>query len=545
MHPLVRNAREFSSPEALKEYLHEHPNADRSKHHVKKDDGGHGGGHGDHEEKPKSLKERLKSLSEKAQSFVKSAPKEVSKFLSDDAHRRKVLTSASSALEKAPEKLVKNVINTVKHEVHEFKEAGAGIKAVMSGKKMDSHQKKALKTVAFHVGLTVAATALTASGPLAGMAMFGKSMAKHIAMKAASNSLGHLHVLEELGHVGHGVKHVLDKLAAEEKANEEEVLVKFVMALMAKELSKLSDDDIASIVEEASKGEKKEAKSLRYPMSTLRDFQDAIITQRLVQAVRKRRSEDDDFGKDEKKGEWNLMVRKSRPSRWDYFLKNPEGGGSGSNSFPSQKAAIAAAIGRGVSDKMGKDKVWVVIQEWDADAEEYKTKKSYWMDFPVSAERTTRLAVRVASRFKDCSLRGDKQAARWENAINGTYFTLSWNKKTWQIEESDEPISGLRSITEARDLDTYQMPMVDDMIQKALGPSVSVGQSTVRQYAKLQADDKGPETRAKLVKGYETVFDAIIRDMKSDGDEDRAKKFEDLVPALKKKLVWKKTKSKG
>lgn len=263
MYALVRIAKEFSSPEALREYLHEHPNADKSKHHVKEH--GHDDHDEGHKEQPKkSLKDRLRALSEKAQSFVKNAPKEVSKFLTDDGHRRKVLTEASAALEKVPAKTIKNVVDTVKHEVHEFKEAGAGIKAVLSGKKMNDHQKKAFKTVAFHVGLTVAATALTASGgPLAGMAMFGKSMAKHIAMKAASNALGHLHVLEELGHVGHGIKHVLEKLAAEEP-NSDEVLVQFVIALMAKELSKLEDGDVAGLVEKASEGgEKKEASAER------------------------------------------------------------------------------------------------------------------------------------------------------------------------------------------------------------------------------------------------------------------------------------------
>lgn len=33
-------AMEFSSPEALKDYLHEHPKADPKKHHVKREDGG-------------------------------------------------------------------------------------------------------------------------------------------------------------------------------------------------------------------------------------------------------------------------------------------------------------------------------------------------------------------------------------------------------------------------------------------------------------------------------------------------------------------------
>lgn len=259
MYDLVRIAKEFSSPEALKEYLHEHPNADKSKHHVQKD-------HGDkeHGEKApkKSLKERLKDLSDKAKAFVKDAPKEVHKFLTDDAHRRKTLMDAHKAVENAPANVVKSVIKTVKHEVEEFKEAGAGVKAVLSGKKMNDHQKKALKAVAFHVGLTVVATALTVTGgPLAGLAAVGKSMAKHVAMKAASNAFGHLHVLEELGHVGHGIKHIVEKLAAED--DHEELLVKFVMALVAKELSKIDDDEVLEMAEDASKSEKDKEASYR------------------------------------------------------------------------------------------------------------------------------------------------------------------------------------------------------------------------------------------------------------------------------------------
>lgn len=53
----VRESMEHSSPEALKEYLHEHPNADKSKHHVKKKE--EGGGHAQQEKhspaKPKGL----------------------------------------------------------------------------------------------------------------------------------------------------------------------------------------------------------------------------------------------------------------------------------------------------------------------------------------------------------------------------------------------------------------------------------------------------------------------------------------------------------
>jgi len=258
----MRFAREFSSPDALKKYLHDHPDADRSLHHVEKHEPKkhHEDDHGDnHDKKPKSWKERLKTLSSKAQEFIKSAPKEVSRFLNDEQHRKAVATKASEALANLPEASVKRVIDTVKHEVHEFKEASEGIRAVLGGKKMNDHQKKALKTVAFHVGLTLAATTLTVSGgPLVGMAAFGKSMVRHVAMKAASNSLGHLHILDELGHVGHGIQHILHHTASE-KQDPDEVLVTYVSRLMADAIKDMKDDDLPDLLEGSVKESEKTA----------------------------------------------------------------------------------------------------------------------------------------------------------------------------------------------------------------------------------------------------------------------------------------------
>lgn len=267
----ARYAREFSSPEALKEYLHEHPQADKSKHTVVKHDGDKdegGGGHGEHdehhEEKPKkSWKERLKGLSEAASKFVKDAPKAVHKFIEDEGFRRQTAMDAHKALVSAPEKFAKKALETVKHEVKEFKEAGQGIAALVKGQKMSPHQKKALKTVATHMAISVAAAALTASGPLAAAGAVGKGLAKHVAMKAVSNMLGHAHVLEELGHIGHGVKHLMEHLAAEKKVDPETVLMNLVAAAVAKELEGgLSDADLKEALEAASKedeGQKKEA----------------------------------------------------------------------------------------------------------------------------------------------------------------------------------------------------------------------------------------------------------------------------------------------
>ncbi len=288
-------AMEHSSPAEMKQYLKDHPNADRKNHRVEKHDEKEKTeekgekkeehGEGEHEAPKKSLKEHIKSLSEGAQAFVKNSPAEVKKFLTNDSHRRKTLMSAHSALVSAPEKVVKRVISTVKEEIHEFKEAGAGIKAVLSGKKMSAHEKKAFKKVAFHVGLTIAATALTVTGgPFAGMAAFGKSMVKHVAMKAASSALGHIHVLEEMGHIGHGVQHIIEKFAADgeaKKMNAEQTMVEFVMAAMAKELKDLDGNSevMGKMIEEASKAKgSKEA-------SELEEFQDSIIVRRMLARV--------------------------------------------------------------------------------------------------------------------------------------------------------------------------------------------------------------------------------------------------------------------
>jgi hypothetical protein len=115
----------------------------------------------------------------------------------------------------------------------------------------------------------------------------------------------------------------------------------------------------------------------------LREFEDVLIAGRVASRFRSAAEDDDEASsKDEKRGEFNLYIRKSRATRWDFSLHNPEGGSSGRTSFPSVKAAIAAAIGRGLKDTRGKEKVWVIIQEWDPDKEDYVTKKTYWEPIP-------------------------------------------------------------------------------------------------------------------------------------------------------------------
>lgn len=207
------------------------------------------GGHGDKHDAPKqSFKDKLKSLGQKASDFLKNAPEKAKKFIEDPEFRKETLASASESLKKAPEKYAKNLVEAAEHEVKEFKEAGEGIRAVLKGGEMSDHQKKAFKTVATHLAIGIAAAALTSSGPLAAAGAFSKGMAKNIALKAAKKGLENLHLLEELSHVGHGIHHLLH-LAGDEKGDSEEVNVndvlgKYISALVAKEIESVTDDDV-------------------------------------------------------------------------------------------------------------------------------------------------------------------------------------------------------------------------------------------------------------------------------------------------------------
>lgn len=217
----------------------------------------------DHEEEEhpapkKTWKESLADMSSKAKQFFEKAPKSVQKFATDEQYRRDSLLKAHKSLTEAPEKATNALLKTLKEEVHEYKEAAGAVKALATGKKINKHQKHALKTAAFHVGLTVAATALTTTGLGAGAAMFAKSMARHVALKAVGSMFEKMHILDEIGHIGHGVKHILDKLAAAKKEKKQEVsedrlLLDFIRALIAKEMEGISPEDVAEAMELASR----------------------------------------------------------------------------------------------------------------------------------------------------------------------------------------------------------------------------------------------------------------------------------------------------
>jgi hypothetical protein len=210
-------------------------------------------------------KSRFQGLSQSAQSFVEKAPKAVKHFFGDDEFRKNTLDEAKSQLTKAPKKLVANLVETAKHEVKEFKTASTGVKNVMSGKKMSKKQKAAFKEVATHLSIAAAAAAFTASGPLIGAGLFAKGLATHVALKSVKKSLANLHLLQELGHIGHGVVHLLEHIASEDKKDSDsstadEAMAKLVLASVAKEIEQLTDEDFQEVLNSmGEEGEDKEA----------------------------------------------------------------------------------------------------------------------------------------------------------------------------------------------------------------------------------------------------------------------------------------------
>jgi hypothetical protein len=262
-----KGAMEHPSEEARKEYLKEHPQADPSNHTVTKHEDEGGAAEEEPEGKEKKPKEKpsagnrakafFKGLSDKAKAFVTSSSAEVQKFVSDSEHRKQTMVNAAKAVKDSPKVYAKRIVETARHEVHEFKEAGEGIGAVIKGGKMTPKQKKAVMTVAIHMGIAVTAAALTSTGVLAGAAALGKGMAQKIALKAAARALENVHLAQEISHIGHGahaLAHIFTAAEGEkpEKVSPEEVLAILVLQSVLKELEDFSDEDMASVLEEAS-----------------------------------------------------------------------------------------------------------------------------------------------------------------------------------------------------------------------------------------------------------------------------------------------------
>ena len=230
-------ATEFPSDKALKEYLREHPQADRSKHTVSD---------GKEEAQPekKSLKERLTQA-------LKSVPEKAKRFVQDEGYRRGQLVKAAEAVSGAPTRFASNALKHVKKEGKTFVTAGQGIKSALQGRKLSPEQKAACKTVARDIAVTVAVAALTGVAGLAhkSAASFVTTLAKKIALNAVTDDFGdRLTNLETLKDAGGGIFAFLTKLG-KEKRDPHDILAQLVTAQVMKEIKKLSTEDMLAALE--------------------------------------------------------------------------------------------------------------------------------------------------------------------------------------------------------------------------------------------------------------------------------------------------------
>lgn len=255
-----RFAREFSSPEALKEYLKEHPEADPKKHTVRKKDKGL---KDVAVEKVKQDIGALKNLSKSALGWLKKAPTSVQKFVSDPEARKTTLKAAQSSLKEGAKNYAKQLAEVAKKTGEDYKTAGGAVQDVLQGKKLSSDQKKAVRNVAIQMGILAAGAALAGSGGLSGAAYMAKGLAKYVAQKAAKNVLGDIYALKNVGKLGGGVMDLFEKFGAEKK-DHEKALAALVLAKVHEELAKIDDEGIAEALEEASKMQKEASIAERF-----------------------------------------------------------------------------------------------------------------------------------------------------------------------------------------------------------------------------------------------------------------------------------------
>jgi hypothetical protein len=301
-----REAKEFPSPEALREYLKEHPGADRANHSVKKPEKGNGKENGKSKETLKEMAEehgesvkeeekeeheyigwgalikenfhekvtdRLKALWKSkpiVKKFVQAAPEAIKKFVMDGGTRRKVLMAAHDAFVKLPETTYKAVKDSFKRESHEFKEAATGVRDLFKGKPMNRAQKNAVMACAWDATRMLIGTVLT-GGLIHSMGAkaiaseaakgFVSDFAKKVATNALVDELDDINIPGDIQEVVEGLHHLvefgLDRAAAKNKkskADDLDYVMAFSMWLTKRAMSKFTPDDFADVVEHTAEG---------------------------------------------------------------------------------------------------------------------------------------------------------------------------------------------------------------------------------------------------------------------------------------------------
>ena len=261
--PLLKEAMEHDTDDALKLYLDEHPDADPKNHRVK--DTGDSAPSKDEDKgegKPKAkgmvkstkaLLNKLKGVSAQMKDSVQNAPSKVQGILSDPKMRKEALSSLAETAKASPNKIAKRILDSAKKELKELAHAGKAIRKVLSKppQKWDKKDRKALYAAGAYVA--GAAFAAAGGGPIVVAGALGKSFALHVGIKAVHEMMdaGFLHFewAETALHAVHTI------MAADEDEAVQKALIEQLTAATIKVMDKgLTDKDIENILTETHPG---------------------------------------------------------------------------------------------------------------------------------------------------------------------------------------------------------------------------------------------------------------------------------------------------
>jgi hypothetical protein len=250
------NALEFPTPRALRDYLHNHPKADRSKHTVAKP-----GPKPEAQKEEKAPEKKVPVLPANLESRIKKAlksiPKAAHKFVTDAEHRKSSLANAAQGLKKTPGHFVTQALKHTRDEIDTYKHASHGVKAMFKGQKLSKEQKKAVQELARDVAVQIAITTLLGGGGLAGKAVYGfvTGIGKKIAINVITadgigDIQGDMEDVRDLVRIGKYTTKVLGKFFrfADEAPDPMTLFGTLVAAKVYKGIQNLSIEDILDSV---------------------------------------------------------------------------------------------------------------------------------------------------------------------------------------------------------------------------------------------------------------------------------------------------------
>lgn len=251
-------AKEFSNPGTLKEYLREHPHADKSNHWVSKsdpkakpkDEGGFFSG-------VKAFLEEHLGHAKHVHTVVKQAPAHVQKFIADPKHREVIVAKGVDEAKKAPKKLLDKAIFLVKDEFNE-KKVGLQTARKVLGKEITKEEKAALIESVRDISVSVMLSVFAGGGLVAVGSGLLSGLAMGVAIRMFSDTVDKLTDVKDTAIVGGKIVRyglpVLKKLvhlgsdASEEDV--QEAIATMVVSEVLNRLSKgISNEDVTYALE--------------------------------------------------------------------------------------------------------------------------------------------------------------------------------------------------------------------------------------------------------------------------------------------------------